>query len=253
MAEAGFCRGFIPDLFCRYAEASFDTAMGSRVPAREEASKLRPKLPDRRYLSDNRQVIRYLLWEATLYTAVSEFIKENQMSAISNPAAKANHFSTRKVVLTGMFACLAFVLNTFVYFPAMAPFQHFVDVLAAVFIGPFYGFISALLCGLMRMASGRTIQAVTGAVFGPVIGGILYKKTGNIYLVWLGEVIGTGFCGAMASYPLMKLFYGLDAQSPFYYIPFYIPAAVVGASMGIMVLLLLKKNGLLEKLMAEVR
>lgn len=161
--------------------------------------------------------------------------------------------STKKLVMTGMLACLAFVLNTFVYFPAMAPFQHFVDVLAAVFIGPVYGCISALLCGLMRMACGRTIQAVTGAVFGPVIGGILYKKTGNIYLVWLGEVIGTGFCGAMASYPLMKLFYGLDAQSPFYYIPFYIPAAAVGASMGVMVLLLMKKNGLLEKLIAQLR
>ncbi len=168
-------------------------------------------------------------------------------------AVKTKQLSTKKLVMTGMLACLAFVLNTFVYFPAMAPFQHFVDVLAAVFIGPVYGCISAFLCGIMRMASGRTIQAVTGAVFGPVIGGILYKKTGNIYLVWLGEVIGTGFCGAMASYPLMKLFYGLDAQSPFYYIPFYIPAAMVGASMGVMVLLIMKKNGLLEKLLAQLR
>ncbi len=168
-------------------------------------------------------------------------------------AVKTKQLSTKKLVMTGMLACLAFVLNTFVYFPAMAPFQHFVDVLAAVFIGPVYGCISAFLCGIMRMASGRTIQAVTGAVFGPVIGGILYKRTGNIYLVWLGEVIGTGFCGAMASYPLMKLFYGLDAQSPFYYIPFYIPAAMVGASMGVMVLLIMKKNGLLEKLLAQLR
>ena len=40
--------------------------------------------------------------------------------------------TTKKMALTAMLACLAFVLNTFVYFPAMAPFQHFVDVLAAV-------------------------------------------------------------------------------------------------------------------------
>ncbi len=46
--------------------------------------------------------------------------------------------STRKMVLTAMLACLAFVLNTFVYFPAMAPFQHFVDVLAAVLLGPWW-------------------------------------------------------------------------------------------------------------------
>ena len=41
-------------------------------------------------------------------------------------------FATRKLVLTALLACLSFVLCTFVYFPAMAPFQHFVDVLAAV-------------------------------------------------------------------------------------------------------------------------
>ena len=159
---------------------------------------------------------------------------------------------TLKLVMTGMLACLAFVLNTFVYFPSMAPFQHFVDVLAAVFLGPWYGCASAFLCGIMRMMSGRTIQAVTGAVFGPVLGGFLYRKTKNIYPVFVGEVIGTGFLGAMASYPLMKLFYGLDAQSPFYYIPFYTPSAVTGAAMGLAVLLMLKKGRLLERMEREL-
>ena len=58
---------------------------------------------------------------------------------------------TKKMALTAMLACLAFVLNTFVYFPAMAPFQHCVDVIAAVLVGPWYGFAAALLCGIMRM------------------------------------------------------------------------------------------------------
>lgn len=156
---------------------------------------------------------------------------------------------TRKLVLAAMFACLAFVLNTCVYFPAMAPFQHFVDVLAAVFVGPWYACAAAFLCGIMRMMTGRTIQAVTGAVFGPIIGGLLYKKTKNIWFVMVGEIVGTGFFGAMASYPLMKLFYGLDAQSPFYYIPFYTPSAIVGAAMGVAVLLVFKRTGLLDKML----
>lgn len=156
--------------------------------------------------------------------------------------------STKKMILTGMFACLAYVLNTCVYFPAMAPFQHFVDVLAAVFLGPWYGLASAFLCGVLRMMSGRTIQAVTGAICGPLLGGFLYRKTKNIYLVFVGEVIGTGFFGAMLSYPLMKWFYGLDAQSPFYYIPFYTPSAIVGAAMGVMVFFILKRSGVLKML-----
>lgn len=154
--------------------------------------------------------------------------------------------NTKKMVLTAMFAGLAFVLNTFVYFPAMAPFQHFVNVLASVILGPWYGCASAFLCGLLRMMSGRTIQAVTGAIFGPILGGLLYKKTKNIYLVWLGEVIGTGFLGAMASYPFMRWFYGLEAVSPFYYIPFYTPSAVVGGAMGVLVFLILKRSGMLN-------
>lgn len=162
-------------------------------------------------------------------------------------------FNTRKLVLTAMLACLAFVLNTFVYFPAMAPFQHFVDVLAAVFVGPWYGCASAFLCGVMRMMSGRTIQAVAGAVFGPILGGLLYQKTKNIYLVFVGEVIGTGICGALVSYPLMKVFYGLDAQEWYYYVPFYTPSALVGAAMGVAVLFLLKRSGVLPRMLQEVR
>ena len=165
------------------------------------------------------------------------------------PKTKA---ATRKMVAAAMFACLAFVLNTCVYFPSMAPFQHFVDVLAAVFLGPWYGCASALLCGILRMMSGRTIQAVTGAVFGPILGGLLYRKTKNIWLVFAGEIVGTGFFGAMSSYPLMKWFYGLDAQSPFYYIPFYLPSAVVGAAMGVATLLVLQRTGLVARMQNEL-
>ncbi len=161
--------------------------------------------------------------------------------------------ATRRMVLAALLACLAFVLSTFVYFPAMAPFQHFVNVLAAVLLGPWYGLASAFLCGCMRMLSGRTIQAITGAVFGPILGGLLYRKTHNIYLVYVGEVIGTGFCGAMASYPLMKGLYGLDAQSPFYYIPFYTPSALVGGAMGVAVLLILKRTGTLNRMLNELK
>ena len=165
---------------------------------------------------------------------------------------RKNKFNLKKMVLSSVFAGLAFVLNTFVYFPAMAPFQHFVDVVAAVFLGPWWACLSALLCGTMRMMSGRTIQAVTGAVFGPVLGGLLWKKTKSIWLVWVGEVLGTGILGALASYPLMEWFYGLEAQSPVYYIPFYTPSAVVGGMMGVAVLLVLKRTKTLDRCLSRL-
>ena len=104
----------------------------------------------------------------------------------------------------------------------------------------------------MRMMSGRTIQAVAGAVFGPILGGFLYRKTKSIWLTVVGEVIGTGIIGALVSYPLMRLFYGLDAQQWYYYVPFYTPSAVVGGAMGAAVLLILKRGGVLNRMLAQI-
>lgn len=158
----------------------------------------------------------------------------------------------KKMVLAAMMACLAFVLNTFVYFPSMAPFQHFVNVVATAFLGPWYACLAAFVCGILRMMSGRTIQAIVGAVFGPILEGLLYKKTKNIYMLALGEVIGTGIIGAIVVYPLMCLFYNLKEVNWYYYVPFYTPSAVVGAIMGIAVLLVLKKSGVYEQLKSQL-
>lgn len=175
------------------------------------------------------------------------------MSTNTNSITKQRGaLSTRKMVLTAMLACLAFVLNTCVYFPSMAPFQHFVDVVAAVLLGPWYACAAAFLCGIMRMMTGRTIQAVVGAIFGPILGGLLYRKFKNFWVVVIGETVGTGLLGAMTAYPLMKMFYGLDAQSPFYYIPFYTPSAIVGALMGVAVLLILQKTGVLRRMQEQI-
>ena len=154
----------------------------------------------------------------------------------------------KKMIVTAMMAGIAFVLNTFVYFPAMAPFQHCVNVVAVAFLGPWYGCLAAFLCGVLRMMSGRTIQAIIGAVFGPIIGGLLYKKTKNIYLLAIGEIFGTGILGALAAYPFMKIFYNLEAVNWYYYVPFYTPSAVVGAIMGVAVLLTLKKSKMFDQL-----
>ncbi|GAP00386.1 energy coupling factor transporter S component ThiW [Fructobacillus ficulneus] len=158
----------------------------------------------------------------------------------------------KKLVVTALLAGLAYVLNSFVHFPAMAPFQHFVDVIAAVLLGPWYGFASALICGILRMMSGRTIQAVTGAIFGPILGGLVYRKTHNLYLVFAAEVFGTGVIGALSSYPFMKYLYGVDLPHWYYFVPFYTPAAIVGAGMGLALLLVLQKAGVLQQMVHRI-
>lgn len=172
---------------------------------------------------------------------------------VQEPAmTRAGGLSVRKMVLCAMLACLGFVLSTFVYFPSMAPFQHFCNVIGAVFLGPWYGFAAALLTGLLRMMTGRTIQAVVGAVFGAFLSGLLYQKTQKISAALVGEVIGTGFLSAMAVYPLMRLFYGLPKHSPFFYIPAYAPSSIVGGLLGCALLLILKRSGSLNRMLDQL-
>ncbi|MBS6216035.1 MAG: energy coupling factor transporter S component ThiW [Clostridiales bacterium] len=176
-----------------------------------------------------------------------------KLTADTHTMTRSNSLSVRRMVLAAMLAGLGFVLSTFVYFPSMAPFQHFCNILGAVFLGPWYGFAAALLTGLLRMLTGRTIQAVVGAVFGAFLSGLLYQKTRKLWLGYVGEVIGTGFISAMVAYPLMKQFYGLDAQSPFFYIPAYLPSSAVGGLMGCAVILLLKRSGALDRMLEQLK
>ena len=134
----------------------------------------------------------------------------------------------------------------------MAPFQHFVNVMAAVFVGPWYGSAAGFLTGVLRMLCGRDIGSVVGAMFGPILGGLLYRRFHSFWAAYVGEVIGTGVISAIVVYPLMRLFYGLDVQHWYYYIPFYTPSAAVGAAMGVAVLLILKRSGVLSRMLSEL-
>ena len=158
----------------------------------------------------------------------------------------------RKMVLAAMFACLSYVLCTFFYFPSMAPFQHFVNVLAAVFLGPWYAFTAAFITGIMRMMSSRTIQALVGAIFGPLLSGLFYGTNQKLWSAMVREVIGTGIISAVVAYPLMRAFYGLDVKSPFYYIPFYLPSALMGALLAVLALGGLGRAGILHRLRQDI-
>ena len=160
--------------------------------------------------------------------------------------------SVKKMILTAFFGALGYVLSTFVYFPAMAPFQHFVNVLAAVFVGPWYGFAAGLVTASLRVLSGRTLLALVGAVFGAFLSGFLYRRFQKLYWAVIGEVVGTGIISAVVACPVMNLVYGTDFTSPFYYIPFFIPASMVGSFLAVLALGSLRKMKLLDRLLSQI-
>lgn len=155
----------------------------------------------------------------------------------------------KKVCFTAFMSCLSFILSTFVSFPFVVPFQHFFNVVCAVLVGPVYAFFTALLTGCMRMLlTGRPVTAVIGAVIGALLAGIFYQLSKNMLLAVAGEILGTGILSAIASYYAMYYGFGVDLDSPFYYIPLFMPACIVGALLGYVALLSMKKSGSLVKL-----
>ncbi|QBO37102.1 energy coupling factor transporter S component ThiW [Periweissella cryptocerci] len=155
---------------------------------------------------------------------------------------------TRKLIATAILSAMSYVLSTVFVFPNMAPFQHFIDVLAAVLLGPGYATAAAIMTGLARMGfEGRPATSVVSILVAPALAAILYRLSGKIYMAVIGEVVGVGLFGALFSYPVMKLIYGLDLHHFYFYIPFFIPSALVGAVLGGWVLYLLN-HGQLAKM-----
>lgn len=155
----------------------------------------------------------------------------------------------KKVCFTAFMSCLSFILSTFVSFPFVVPFQHFFNVICAVLVGPVYAFFSALLTGCMRMLmTGRPVTAVIGAVIGALLAGVFYQISKNMLLAVAGEILGTGILSAIVSYYAMYYGFGVEMDSPFYYIPLFMPACIVGALLGYAVLQTMKKSGSLVKL-----
>jgi energy-coupling factor transport system ATP-binding protein len=80
------------------------------------------------------------------------------------------------------------------------PAQHFINVLAAVLLGPWWATSIALIIGILRNALGTgTLLAFPGGMIGAFLAGLAYRYSRNIYVGALGEIVGTGLLGAFVS------------------------------------------------------
>ncbi|MEO1768977.1 thiW protein [Enterococcus sp. 665A] len=135
------------------------------------------------------------------------------------------------MMLLAMMIALDVVLSPLFRVEGMAPMSSVMNVLAGGLLGPLYGTLMALCCGIIRMLLlGIPPLALTGAVFGAFLAGLLYRMTNNLYGAILGEIIGTGIIGSLLSYPVMVLFTG--SQQGMYwliYTPRFVGATLIGS------------------------
>ena len=134
-----------------------------------------------------------------------------------------------------------------------SPVQHLVNILCAVFLGPWYGLAAAFLASLLRNILGLgTLLAFPGSMCGALLSGLLYKWIKKLPAAWVGELFGTSVIGGLLAYPVAAFIMGNSAAAMFaYIIPFMISSGG-GTIIAAIVTVALKKSGFLANAIGQM-
>lgn len=166
--------------------------------------------------------------------------------------------NTKKLAMAGVLCALAVVGSLFsfpVFGSKCAPVQHMVNIICAVFLGPWYGVGAAFVASLIRNLLGLgSLMAFPGSMIGALCCGIAYKLSKNLPLTLIAEVIGTGILGGLCAYPVAIFLMGKDPAAvafTAYIIPFLVSTAGGSIISGI-ILFSLQKAGVLNKYVSKM-
>ena len=153
--------------------------------------------------------------------------------------------SVKKLAVAAILVAVAVVGSMF-----CSPVQHMVNILCAVFLGPWYGFAAAFLASLLRNLLGLgTLLAFPGSMVGALLCGLMYHKTRSLLATCGAEVFGTGVLGGLAAWPVAVFLLGKTAAVYAYIGPFLVSTAG-GAIIAGAVLFALKRSGGLNAMQA---
>ena len=155
----------------------------------------------------------------------------------------------QKMTLLAMLVAIGVVISPILRVEGMCPMAHFINIVCSVLLGPWYSLLCAVLIGILRMSfMGIPPLALTGAVFGAFLSGVLYRVSkGRMIYAVLGEVIGTGIIGAIVSYPVMAGLMGRTGLSWLFYVPSFICGTLIGGSVAFLFLKYLNQAKLLAR------
>lgn len=157
-------------------------------------------------------------------------------------------------MMLAMMVALGVVISPILRVEGLCPMAHFINIVCSVFLGPWYSLLCATLIGIIRMIfMGIPPLALTGAVFGAFLSGVFYRiSKGSIFSAVVGEVIGTGLIGSIASYPIMTYIWGRNDLTWAFYVPSFVLASLMGGAIAFLFLKALSKNGMLYKIQYEL-
>ena len=167
-----------------------------------------------------------------------------------------SRINLKKLVLAAFFAAIAVVGSMFsfpIFGAKCAPVQHLVNILGAIFLGPWYAVVSAFVASLIRnlLALGSPL-AFPGSMCGAFLAGVLYKYGKKLPFAYAGEVFGTAVIGGIMSYPIALLIMGNTAAAIFTFVfPFYV-STCGGTVIAMILTLTMKKSGALDYLKQQI-
>jgi len=159
--------------------------------------------------------------------------------------------TTRKTAYAVVLVAIGIALAPYTSFPIgiakVNPTQHFVNVMAAVLLGPWWAVLTAMVIGILRNAMGvGTLLAFPGGMIGAFLAGIAFRVVRKTWAAALGEMVGTGAIAPVVS----ALFVApilMDKAIPLLALaPSFIGSTVAGASLGILALRLLKRAEIVD-------
>lgn len=176
-----------------------------------------------------------------------------RMTAAGNPSAgvavAGAGATIRRVILAGLFAAVAVVLSTVGTIPIgptkILPFQHMVNAVAGVLLGPWWAAASALVAATVRNLLGiGTVFAFPGSPFGAIAVGLAYRAVRRDWSALL-EPVGTGPIGAtLAALVVAPLAGHAVAWATLQYL--FLASSIPGAILGFLALKALRAAGLRE-------
>lgn len=158
-----------------------------------------------------------------------------------NSQTTAAHIPTKKLVLSALFIALGVATSTLLVFPIgaskCAPVQHFINVMSAVVLGPWYAVVNAFLISLIRFMMGTgSLLAFPGSMIGAALAGILYVIFKKDIAAFIGEVFGTSVLGGICAFFVAKLFMSNDTAAMFSYVlPFFV-STIVGSAIAYIII-----------------
>lgn len=158
----------------------------------------------------------------------------------------------RKLAAAAVFAACA-VAGSLFSFPFLgarcSPVQHLVNIVAGVYLGPWYALGAAFCASLIRNIMGLgSLMAFPGSMVGAFLSGAMFHWVFRgralalrLPMAYIGELFGTSVIGGMLSYPLAYLILHNEEATLFGFVFPFFASSVVGTVIAAVIVTSLKR------------